>query len=233
MLEKVDLGTNKNDIAAAILKSCLGVIPGIGSALSEIVGFIIPNQKIDRIVEYVRILDTKISNIHIDIIDSIKNNEYFIDLMEESFIQASRAISNERREYIASVVIEGIKNEEQQFLETKYVLKLLSELNDAQVIILASYHFIFNTDIDQEFRERHKNIIGETYAPSGATDSLKLSSDVKDNYRISLLRLGLLTKENKSIIEEKSGSSVIRVKEGNYELSRLGFFLLKHINIIK
>ena len=35
-----------------------------------------------------------------------------MDLIEEGFVQASRSLSNERREYIANVVANGISDEE-------------------------------------------------------------------------------------------------------------------------
>ncbi len=59
-----------------------------------------------------------------------------IDLIEEGFVQASRSLSNERREYIANVVANGISDEEKNYADSKYILKLLGELNDQEVIWL-------------------------------------------------------------------------------------------------
>ena len=88
------------------------MIPGFGSILSEVVGAIIPDQRMDRLVKYIKILDTKVQKINSDLLEIAKQNELAIDLIEEGFVQASRSLSNERREYIANVVANGISDEE-------------------------------------------------------------------------------------------------------------------------
>ncbi|MFH4238091.1 hypothetical protein WAJ08_20465, partial [Acinetobacter baumannii] len=86
------------DHRVATYKAIAGLIPGFGSILSEVVGAIIPDQRMDRLVKYIKILDTKVQKINSDLLEIAKQNELAIDLIEEGFVQASRSLSNERRE---------------------------------------------------------------------------------------------------------------------------------------
>ena len=54
----------------------------------------------------------KSSKIDSNLLENAKQNELIMDLIEEGFVQASRSLSNERREYIANVVANGISDEE-------------------------------------------------------------------------------------------------------------------------
>ncbi|WP_257223225.1 MULTISPECIES: hypothetical protein [unclassified Acinetobacter] len=52
-----NLNTNFLDTRVATYKAVVGLVPGFGSILSEIVGAIIPDQRMDRLVKYIKILD--------------------------------------------------------------------------------------------------------------------------------------------------------------------------------
>ena len=91
---KDQLDNNKTDLLVSAAKSAVGVVPIAGSLLSELVGNLIPNQRIDRLSKYVKELDDRISKIPTEKINSLLNNDDFIDLIEEGFVQASRAITD-------------------------------------------------------------------------------------------------------------------------------------------
>ena len=57
MKEQPKLGNNTTDIVAAISKVGVGMVPYVGSILGEIIGNVIPNQRIDRITQFVQHLD--------------------------------------------------------------------------------------------------------------------------------------------------------------------------------
>lgn len=231
MSEEIDLSTNEFDIAAMTAKSVFGAIPGVGSLLSELTSAIIPNQRFDRLIEYVKILNDKISQIPQDVLEIIKNDPYFIDLIEEGFIQASRAITKDRKEYIASILYTGICNDEKNFIESKYFLKLLSELNELEIITLTSYYYCIETEKASEFKNKHRNILEQRFVYEEEEDSLILSSDVQQNYKEHLLRLGLLSREDKIDFKTRNGKQIIETKKGSYKITRLGGFLLKYAGI--
>ncbi len=53
MTSEKSLDTNRTDLLTSFSKSALSIVPIAGPFLSEIVGTIIPNQRIDRIIEYI------------------------------------------------------------------------------------------------------------------------------------------------------------------------------------
>ncbi|WP_114200942.1 hypothetical protein, partial [Acinetobacter baumannii] len=173
------------DHRVATYKAIAGLIPGFGSILSEVVGAIIPDQRMDRLVKYIKILDTKVQKINSDLLEIAKQNELAIDLIEEGFVQASRSLSNERREYIANVVANGISDEEKNYADSKYILKLLGELNDQEVIWLRFFlHPTF--DGDEEFRQQHQNVIEPIATYIGADENILEKKDIQESYKSHL-----------------------------------------------
>ena len=96
--------------------------------MSELIGNLIPNQRIDRLVKYIIELERKLSDLSAERIRELLQGNECIDLFEEGFVQASRAITDERRTQIASVVRNGLDDESIAYSESKYVLKLLQRI---------------------------------------------------------------------------------------------------------
>lgn len=84
-----NLNVNFLDNRVATYKAIVSLVPGFGSILSEIVGAIIPDQRMDRLVKFTKILDQKIQKLNDDLIIFTKSNEEAVDLVEEGFYQAS------------------------------------------------------------------------------------------------------------------------------------------------
>ena len=57
MTNEEELENNKTDLIISFSKSIVGVVPIAGPLLSELVGQVIPNQRIDRLTKYIKILD--------------------------------------------------------------------------------------------------------------------------------------------------------------------------------
>jgi len=92
------------------------------------VGAIIPNQRIDRIESFLKILESKIPAENRDEIEGkIKKSEY-IDLFEDGFLQVSRALSEERKEYIASLMKNSLSDQELMHSDYKRLLSILGQV---------------------------------------------------------------------------------------------------------
>jgi wyosine [tRNA(Phe)-imidazoG37] synthetase (radical SAM superfamily) len=134
MNEKIDTEINRRDIIVSASKAVASFIPYVGPFMAEIIGVVIPNQRWDRISEYVRILNEKVVNLEEKI-----NNQESVDLLEDSLLQSARALTRERKEYIASMLKNGLMKEEQTHAEKKKLLSILGELNDIEIIFLKYY----------------------------------------------------------------------------------------------
>lgn len=65
------LNNDKNDYISSILSGALGAIPFAGPLLSEIINYVIPNQRTDRIVDFVKDLAIELEKQRVDI-ESLK-----------------------------------------------------------------------------------------------------------------------------------------------------------------
>ena len=62
-----DTEESPKDVSVATLKGALGGIPLLGELLAEITSGAIPNQRVDRIGKFLRILDIKLQEMGEDI----------------------------------------------------------------------------------------------------------------------------------------------------------------------
>lgn len=230
-----NLERNKQDLIASVGKSVLGSVPCMGPFLAELWGEVVPNQRIDRLIKYVRVLKDKISHIPEEIIDRLKTDESFIDLIEEGFIQASRAITDERRGYIASILANGITDDSLALEESKYLLKLLQEINDVEVIWL-KYYKSLSKGGDEELEEKHKNILSPVRVSitSPIDKETKQKAALQDSYKMHLERLGFI-KNRIKIDSETRMPEVDRFigvpKVHSKSITELGNMLLKQIGV--
>lgn len=233
-MEKKDLNPSLTDHIVSGLKlgSNFIPIPGVGSVLSEIVGNIIPNQRIDRIADYVKILNSKIECISNDIIQKQLKNDQFIDLVEESFIQASRAISTDRKEYFAEIIKNGISQEEIELIHSKHLMKILSELNDAEIIWL-KYYLRSQADYENNFEEKNNEILAPIPVSKNTTAKEWNKSAIQNSYKDHLLRLQLVEKkiklDRKTKMPEYDNSG--KIKTEPTRITQLGRLLLQQIGL--
>jgi hypothetical protein len=170
------LKTNTLDYVASAARAALGAIPFVGSLLAEVAGTIIPNQRIDRVVKFARALEDRIADIDRGFVRAQITNENFTDLLEEGVRQAARSLSDERRQYLSSVIAKGLSSQDIEFFESKHLLRILGEINDVEVIILRSF-LVSTIAGDEVFRQKHKDIIMPKLAYIGAPQEILENED--------------------------------------------------------
>lgn len=227
------LNSNKTDLAAAFVKAGLGIIPYGGGFLAEILGSIIPNQRVDRIAAFCFELDLKLQDLPSEKTNSLLKNKEFIDFLEESFLQVSRAFTSERRDYISNLIINGITDDTLEIIQSKHLLKLLNELNDIEIIWLRYYlDPIMESDLD--FREKHKTILNKIYAFVNCDEETLINASLQESYTEHLSRLELL--EHQLDFSKETGLPIYSKTTGKAVIRRtlittLGRLLLKQIGL--
>jgi hypothetical protein len=235
-MDKDDLKTNKADWAVSVAKSVGGVVPFAGPLVNELIGNLIPNQRIDRLEKYILELDKRLSQIDENLTKKSFENKECIDLIEEGFAHASRATSDERREYIASIIANGLDEDKIAYSESKYLLKLLQDLNDIDIIWLRAFHLP-----NQEFVKTHQSILNPDRADFDSKDRIKEKDALRNSYIKHIERLGLI--KTKPKVERTSRE--LRAKLGPVfnefigkqifeypEITILGRMLLKQIDLL-
>lgn len=212
------------DYVASAAKSALGIVPFVGSLLVEIAGNVIPNQRIDRIVKYAEALQIRLSALEESVVKANLSNENFTDLVEESLRQAARALSDERRSYISSLVVNSISSDDIEYYESKHLLRILGELNDIEVIWLRFYLNQIMSG-DKEFREKHSLILNPVAAHMGSAQPEIDKSTLQNSYKEHLASLGLLEKE----IDMDTSSRGVKLKTKGFKITSLGRLLLREL----
>ena len=156
-MKKNDLEVRKEDLIASALKGVCGTLPIVGPSIAEIIGYLIPKQRIDRIASLLKALESKIDPEERAKVEARMLEEKSVDLMEDGFLQAVRALSEERIGHIASLLKNSLTDEDLEQNAYKRLLFLLGEINDIEVVILKS-RSIYGTE-QQEFWEKHKDLL--------------------------------------------------------------------------
>lgn len=228
------LDCKKNDLLVSAGKSILGAVPFAGPLLAEIVDHLVPNQRVDRLTSYVKELETRLAEAEEKTIRASVETPSGLALAEDGFVAASRAVTEERINYIASIVANGLAKGDIDNNRQRYLLGLLSELNDEEVLWL---RFFLEPIIggDKEFREKHKEVFDLARAYIGAPESEHDKSSIQESYKEHLDRLGLV-KDHISIdrdtglpeFDKFSG----KPRTSYTSITHLGRMLLREIGMI-
>ncbi|MDV6316537.1 hypothetical protein [Idiomarina sp. HP20-50] len=228
-----ELKPSSNDYTVSGLKSVLGAVPVAGSLLSEIAGTVIPNQRVDRIADFARKLELRVSHLEHSFFEREIKNEEFTDLVEESLRQAARATTDDRREYLASLLATSLNSKDIEYAESHHLLRILSELSDIEVIWLRFYS---NPSLggDDEFRDLHKDVLGPVEAALGSDQNEIDKEALQKSYKAHLERLGLIsgkvkTDKNKNPEFDKLSGEF---KRQSLRTTALGGLLLRNIDLL-
>lgn len=242
--QKIDLETSKEDWAVVLIKSISSIVP-LGGTISEIISTIIPNQKLDRVIEFVELLNYKISNAEQKIENAELMTDKFTDLFEDAVGQASRALSKDRIEYLASFMKTSLTDKALEHAGKKKILALLDELNDVEVIWLKSYTFRFpNMNIEpyKSFYQLHKPILEplppqvfvQHLGPFDGTGELVNRRALRASYLSTLDRLGLIEDKFDRVKDgeiPKFDENTGRIKSSGTRATGLGKLIIDYIGL--
>lgn len=221
------------DNISAVLKGIIGMAPA-GSILAEIVGIVIPNQRLSRFERLLRVLIAKIASLEEDKVREKVKSPYFIDLLEEGSLQAVRAISEERIEYIASILKNGISAEESDLIGYKAMLLILGQLNDIEIITLKYYGLYTSQGLQQEYWRKHSEVLMSPTPHMGSDQDEVDKNTIHQTYKDTLVRTKLLRQTFKKPkkgqlpeFDERTGM----IATSGYSITPLGKLLLRHIDL--
>jgi len=229
-MEGSDLSPKRSDYLISLLKASVGSIPVAGSFISEMVSYVIPNQQIDRIVKFTKQLEQRLIRIELYLTDSKNYSDHFVEMMEEVLRQASRSTSDDRRDYLASLVVRSLTMEDERIIESRHLLRILNEINDIEVIWLRSY--LCPLDYTDEFLEKYQDILQLRSTLSNDEEEYNKAC-IQMSYKQHLERLGLLRPKyqldrntKQPVFDKKSG-----LKAEGYEITEFGRLLIKYIGL--
>jgi len=171
-LDQNTLDSNRRDRLVSIANSAAGVLPGVGTLISEVMTAIIPDLRLERMVAFLKQLDSEVANIHgrLDTFEQHLQTEEGLDLLEEGCVQASRAVSADRK-----------------------LLNIYRELTDPEIIWLIYYSLnpVFGDGPHKEWAKLHPEILEPVSKTMGASQEQIVKAALQESYKQTLQRFGL------------------------------------------
>ena len=202
------LETTRRDIGVSIGKALIGQIPIVGPLLSEVGDIVIPGQRSDRFADFVRDLDGRVANLGLET-EEIRRRftrPEFVDLLEEGFVQAGKAVAADRRKRIASLLAQALTEGDLDAARAKKLLFTLRDLTDEEVIILKRY--AASSKETQWLEEKYPDLFGGVSQSLSVPKSERYEFGLRHGYQQTLLQSGLL-RQNKGFAITPFGMMLI------------------------
>ena len=194
-IDQKTLDSNRRDKLVSIANSAAGVLPGVGTLISEVMTAIIPDLRLERMVAFLKQLDSEVANIHgrLDTFEQHLQTEEGLDLLEEGCVQASRAVSADRKERLGRLVAKALSTEELRYEEIRKLLNIYRELTDPEIIWLIYYSLnpVFGDGPHKEWAKLHPEILEPVSKTMGASQEQIVKAALQESYKQTLQRFGL------------------------------------------
>lgn len=230
-MEIKNLNENNTDKLVKIINATFGEIPIVGGTLVELFSSVIPNQRIDRMVEFIKILKEKLSNQEQELLKSKILDENFNSLLEDVIESTIRTIGKERKHHFCKIVHTGLTSNKEELIELRIITRTLKELNDIEMIILKNLS-ILSTNERTSFYQKNKSILESERLYVGASKEQEKRHYMFKGYLYHLVALGLLD-VNYDVKEESnriSDRSEYKVNTNNHRITEFGKMIVEILN---
>lgn len=193
--------TTQADVFAGSLRASLGLLGPAGVVVGEFLTYFVPNQRLDRLTEYTSLLRDRVEDLQA-FQARLEASAAFAAVFEQATIAAVQTPSHDRRKDLAAFVQTGFGTDDAELMHHHALLRLLEQINEAQVLVLMSYANFSGSMGDkahQAFLAQHPGIF--SVEPPGFGDSYEVQERwaMKQFYEDQLVRLGLLKDEEGTV----------------------------------
>ncbi len=197
-----NLESASQDRLASVAKGVAGACPFVGPMVAEAIGALIPNQRLDRVVEFLRNLDAEVHRLDARLERFQKNvrGAEGLDIIEEGLMQAARSISQERKIHLARLVGRSLSAEEIKYEESRKLLNLYRDLTDPEILWLIYYSMnpVLGAGPHQDFVRKHPDVLMPISREIGAPLEQVDRAALQESYKNTLSRFGLVDLRGKS-----------------------------------
>lgn len=222
---EITLGPSRADLVASVARAGLALVPWTGPILAELIGNVIPNQRIERLEQFVRQLRDRVEDLR-----HIAEDPRRVDLFEDGCFLTIRAVQKERIEHIVEVVSRGLSGSEKELIEARRMMRLLAEIDVDQVILMESKIY----GRLPAALKLHPDIVRKPVVNLGSGQDQRDLAALADARELHLVRLGLLTpkfgKPKNGEVPEFDARTGMMKAQGT-KLTRLGLLLLRYLDL--
>ena len=201
---KVDNGL---EITQKLINSVCSVIPFAGTAISEFITYFIPDNRRERIVNFIKELalvveqqGKEIEELHAWI-DNLKNNKIASLLFETVLLNSMKTESKIKNHCYAYYVFSIIENKQIEDVQKEAILQTIEKLNEYEIlhiIYLGHDKYLFS---ESEFHKKYGSYI-DRHTACGNEDDKRFNA-MQDSYLNNLVVYGIATCTN----DPKRGNS--------------------------
>ncbi len=208
------LDTNTRDRLVSAAKSATGALPFVGTLVGEVIDSVIPGLRIERVVSYLKALDERVGALD-EKLENFQNSlksEEGLDIFEEGIIQASRAVSEERKQRLAHLVANSLSVDQLKYAESRKLLNIYNELTDPEIIWLIYYSLnpVLGKGPHSDWVDNHPDVLKPISREMGAPQEQHERGALQDSYKLTLSRLGLTTEKNRTTSLTTLGRLMVR-----------------------
>ena len=227
-----NVDTNPTDMTVTATKLITSLFPIPGAAtLGELISTIVPHQRLDRVVAVLQILHDKVESILIDVelLRSRLEKEDFQELLMSCLEQASKALTVERRNYIASFLYKTLTEDDISSINQQKLLSIFGQLDDIDILLLKFFDISQKHEIaiEHPFYLKHKLILEPPMVEENMTPEeyeKRMDEGTIYNEHLSYMqRLGVITTNSNVGLSEDQNR--------NFHTTPLGKRLLKYIDL--
>lgn len=213
-----DLDETSKDRLVSVAKGVVGACPIIGPLVGEAIGILIPNQRLDRVVEFLGALEVEVGELggRLENLERSLRSSEGLDILEEGLVQASRSVATERKERVARLVARSLTGEEIKYEESRKLLNIFRDLTDPELLWLVYYSMSPTLGPGQasDFAAKHPEVLDPVSRETGAPQEQIDRAALQDSYKNTLVRFGLIEPRRNSHVITSLGRLMVRYTEG-------------------
>jgi hypothetical protein len=168
-----DLEATTEDAVTEVGFAALGGFGPVGAAIAAYISTQLPHRWQARATRIIRLIEAKLEDLSSDVEElkarvsaQFAHDEELGDLFQEVLAQGTRAASDERRQYLATLFANSLTREELETQQKRALLNLLGELSDADLLVLKLYSLPldgYDGNVPprmRDFRKSHEVLFG-------------------------------------------------------------------------
>lgn len=229
------LDSNSSDKRVTVWKNITNevlskMIPVGASFLTDVIFSFVPNQREDRITDFLRELSEQFDNYQEKVenlenrIKIIENDKGQLYLLELGFQFAAETDSTFLHHCYAYYIFNNLNNKTMDDIQREKILKVIAELNEYEIVHLLNFLYPSYIGNVSDFYKRFQSVLMPRERYLGAPDDAQEFNAFYDYYKVSLEQKGLIIGK----IEAKNGT--LNFDKKIYSITAFGRIVAEAIN---
>ena len=218
-MDEKELDNKAIDLIVSGASAAVGSIPCVGGFLSAAINISIPNQRIDRIVKFIKEINEKLQELSYSVenLEKIFSNYKYGAFTYSCIRSVVNEMYEEKIDYYKALCIKGLTSDEKELNRCEKILKILDQMDYFEIIFLEKYYYIKQMDRNKLIEIDKKLNITFPDLKRNKTDEER-TKDLFDKLSVNNLL-------KQKLIEESNNTY-------KYKINELGELILKEIGVI-